>query len=123
MSAPRTVTVQTGDHGSVTLVEPFWCAWTTPGVARRADICHFGEETALVVPGLRGDVRIAGAYLTQWPFAEHDRQVRAAVQFDVEGEYDAARLAGLLDAIVAWAVGPMHSLHEQLLLLEGGDGS
>lgn len=120
-TAPHTVTVQTGDHGPVTIPVPPWCKWTTPGVSHRSDICHFGEEKALVVGTLRsGDVRVAAAHLIQWPFSILDRQVRAAVELDVQLEYDAASLAGLLDALAVWIVGPMHDLHEQLQRLEGG---
>ncbi|MGW2228174.1 DUF6907 domain-containing protein [Streptomyces formicae] len=112
----------TGDHGPVTLVEPFWCKWTTPAVGHRSDLCHFGEEQALVVPTLRsGDVRVAAAQLVQWPYSELDKQVRVSVELELELEFDAASLAGLLDALVTWSVGPMHALHEQLLLLEGGE--
>lgn len=120
--APRTVTVQTGDHGPVTMPEPFWCKWTTPAVSRRSDICHFGEEQALVVDTLRsGDVRVAAAQLTQWPFSLRDRQVRVAVELDVELEFDAASLALLADSLVAYAVGPLHGLIERLQLLEGDE--
>ena len=124
MSVPRTVTVQTGDHGPVVLPEPFWCNWTTPTVDYRSDICHFGQEQALVVSTpCCGEARIAAAQLTQWPFSVQDTQIRAAVELDNNHEFDAATLAGLLDALVVWAIGPMHALHEQLSLLEGGEPS
>lgn len=122
MSAPRTVTVQTGDHGPVEIPVPHWATWTTPAVDYRRDICHNGEEHAVVVDTpCCGEVRVAAAQLTQWPYSVCDREVLAAVELDNDHEYDAESLAGFLDALVVWAVGPMHALHEQLLLLEGGE--
>ncbi|MER5259730.1 hypothetical protein [Streptomyces sp. NPDC002855] len=124
MSAPRTVTVQTGDHGPVTLDEPFWCTGVHPPVDCRSDIVHDGEESALVIETpCHGPVRVAAAALLQYPFGLRDRQVRVLVEFDELHEYDAATLAVLADSLVAYAVGPLHGLIERLQLLEGGDGS
>ncbi|MFG2130508.1 DUF6907 domain-containing protein [Streptomyces sp. NPDC048751] len=123
MSASRTVTVQTDDHGLVTLDEPHWCLGEHPAEGYRADITHEGEEYPLVVPTpCHGEVRIALASLVQRPFSPYDARILAAVEFDELHEYDSASLAGLLDALVAWAVGPGHLLVERLQLLEGDGG-
>ncbi|MCI3930200.1 DUF6907 domain-containing protein [Streptomyces sp. AN091965] len=118
----RTMTVETGDHGPVRLPVPSWVTWTTPAVDYRSDICHNGAEYPLiVVTPCCGEVRVATAQLTQWPYSVDDTEVRAAVELDNNHEFDSESLAGFLDALVVWAVGPMHALHEQLQRLEGGD--
>ncbi|MCX5338117.1 hypothetical protein [Streptomyces sp. NBC_00140] len=128
MSDPRTVTVSTLDHGPVTLPEPFWCVGFHPPGGYKADIAHYGQEIALTAEtSCHGEVRVLAASLYQGPFSEHEtRNVAVAVEF---GDFDttdahsldAGELAGLADAMVAFAVGPLHQLIERLQLLEGGD--
>lgn len=121
-SGARTVTVDTSDHGPVTLVEPFWCRGEHPAEGYRADISHEGDEYPLVVETpCHGEVRIALASLVQRPFSPYEPRVLAAVEFDELHEYDSASLAGLADGLVAYVVGPLHSLIERLQLLEGGE--
>lgn len=119
----RTITVSTVDHGDVVLDEPFWCVAEHPGGVYRADVEHEGEEHPLTVDAMGGPVRVATASLYQRPFAERSTTaVVVTVDFDSEAnEYDSTRLAGLADALVAYAVGPLHSLIERLQLLEGGE--
>lgn len=121
----RIVTVRTVDYGDVVLKEPLWCVAEHPGGIYRADVEHEGEEYPLVVDTARGRVQVACASLYQRPLAEESsRAVVVAVEFDSEAnEYDSTALAGLADALVSYAVGPLHSLIERLQLLEGGDAS
>lgn len=123
MSDPRTVTVRTIDRGDVTAPEPFWCLGQHADGEYRADFNHQGEEHPLVVDTLHGQVEVATAALYQRPFAEDSSTaVVVTVEFDSESnEYDSTSLAGLADALVAYAVGPLHSLIERLQLLEGGE--
>jgi hypothetical protein len=123
VSDPRTITIPTLDHGPVTLPEPFWCAAEHLVDGYRADIAHEGEEHPLTVDAMDGQVQVATAFLYQRPFAERSTTaVVVAVDFGAEAnEYDAQSLAGLADALVSYAVGPLHSLIERLQLLEGGE--
>lgn len=128
MSEPRTVTVDTVDHGPVTLTEPFWCSGFHPPGGYRADIAHYGQEIALTVDTpCHGEVRVMAASLYEGPFSEHEaRGPAVAVELgDLDTgdahSFDAARLAGLADSMVAFAVGPLHQLIERLQLLEGGE--
>jgi hypothetical protein len=121
VSDPRTVTVRTLDHGTVTAAEPFWCLGEHADGEYRADFNHQGEEYPLVVDTLSGPVELATASLYQRPFAEESSTaVVVTVEFDSGAdEYDSTSLAGLADALVAYAVGPLHALIERLQLLEG----
>jgi hypothetical protein len=126
VSDPRTVTVNTSDHGPVTVPEPFWCCGSHPPGGYRADIAHYGQEIALTVDtSCHGELRVLSASLYQGPFSEYEtRNVAVAVEF---GDFDttdahsfnSTELAGLADATVAFAVGPLHDLITRLQLLEG----
>src|SRR3954466_5573523 len=103
------VTVDTLDHGPVTVPEPFWCVGFHPPGGYRADIAHYGQEIALTVDtSCHGELRVLSASLVQGPFSEYGtRKVAVAVEF---GDFDttdahsfnAAELAGLADATVAF---------------------
>lgn len=118
----RTITVNTGDHGPVTLVEPVWCTGEHPPVAYRADVEHQGQDVELTAQtACHGLARVALASLYQRPFSTHGtRAPVVTVEFDGDHEYDAESLADLADKLVAYAVGPLHSLTEQLQQLETG---
>jgi hypothetical protein len=124
----NTITVNTVDYGPVELPEPHWCVDVHPDGEYRADIVHYGEEIALVTDTTcHGQVQVLTAALYQGPFSERaTRDVVAAVEFgDPEmgdgHSLNAAELAGLADALVSFAVGPLHQLIERLQLLEGGE--
>lgn len=128
MTDPHTVTVDTIDHGPVTLPEPFWCVGTHPAGGYRADITHYGEEIALVVETpCHGPVRALSAALYQGPFSEYETtDVVVSVEFGDAETVDAHSfgsedLAAFADGLVSFAVGPLHSLIERLQLLEGGE--
>ncbi|MEU8891154.1 hypothetical protein [Streptomyces sp. NPDC048442] len=67
MTARRTVTVQTSDHGPVTLPEPEWCLGNHEASGYRADLSHTGPEHALAYD----DETLLVASLTQDPYATH----------------------------------------------------
>lgn len=120
MNDPRTVTVDTIDHGPVTVPEPFWCVGRHPAGEFRADLAHEGEVELLLADTRHGPVKVASACLYQRPFAEYTTQaVTVAVEFDATHEFDSASLAGLADSLVAWSVGPLHDLITRLQLLDG----
>lgn len=121
-------TVHTIDAGPVEFVEPFWCCGVHEPGGYRADIAHYGQEIALTVDTpCHGEVRVMSACLYEGPFSEHeDRGPAVAVELgDIDTNdahsFDVARLAALADSMVAFAVGPLHSLIERLQLLEGGE--
>ncbi|MFF6939961.1 DUF6907 domain-containing protein [Streptomyces lavendulae] len=123
MSAPRTVTVQTLDHGLVLLDEPSWCIAVHPDGNHRSGIRHDGAEYAATVdvPG-HGRVDFLKANLCQFPFAEHgSRDVKVAVEIDGEHpEFDAAGLGDLAAAITSHVLYGLLPLRARLQSLEEG---
>ncbi|MFE3580545.1 DUF6907 domain-containing protein [Streptomyces vinaceus] len=123
MSAPRTVAVQTLDHGLVVLEEPSWCVAVHPDGNHRSGIRHDGAEYAATVdvPG-RGRVGFLKANLCQFPFAEYgSREITATVE--IEGDYyefDAAGLGDLAAAITSHVLYGLLPLRARLHALEGG---
>ncbi len=118
----RSIVLDTLDHGPVSFPEPFWCLGEHADGVYRADIVHEGEDQPLTVAtSCHGLVQLGVATLVQHPFSESDPRVLVAVEFDEVHEYDAAGLAGMLDALVSWAIGPMHQLVERLQLLAGDE--
>ncbi|MFF7158099.1 DUF6907 domain-containing protein [Streptomyces sp. NPDC008139] len=70
MTASRTVTVPTSDHGPVTIPEPAWCTGASHrhGPVFRADIHHDGEPATITVDTTRGPMALMSLYLNQNPF-------------------------------------------------------
>lgn len=125
MTGERTVTVHTADHGDVTLPEPFWCLGVHPAEGYREDIEHQGEAIRLAVEtACHGQVQMLAFSLFQRPFSTHGPtgpMVSAELPEDWDWhEFDVARLSGLADSLVSFAVGPLHQLIERLQLLEDG---
>jgi hypothetical protein len=121
----RTVTVHTTDHGDVTLSEPFWCLGVHMAEGHREDIEHQGRPVRLTVDTpCHGKEQVLEAVLFQRPFSTHGPTgPLVAVEFTADlHEYDSGHLAGLADGLVAFAVGPLHQLIEQLTLLESDGG-
>lgn len=122
MSAPRTVTVQTVDHGPVVLAEPSWCGIEHRNGVHRADIHHQGTEhsASVDVPG-HGRVSFLTAFLSQYPCAERASQA-VTVAVEIEGEhydFDPAGLGDLAAAITAHALYGLLPLRARLQALEG----
>lgn len=122
MSAPRTVVVHTGDHGDVTIPEPFWCLGNHAAEAYRVDIEHQGEEIPFVIDtACHGPVELLKLSLFQRPFnPDSPRKPMVAVVLDDWHEFNSAQLADFADTLVAFSVGPLHQLIERLQLLEMG---
>lgn len=70
MTAPRTVTVLTSDHGPVTILEPAWCAGEHATGNRRDEIAHVGPSIDITVNTERGPMRLLELMLWQDPFAK-----------------------------------------------------
>jgi hypothetical protein len=121
VSAARTVTVHTIDHGPVTIPEPSWCLGVHTAEGYREDIEHQGQPVRLTVDTpCHGKEQVLEAVLFQRPFSTHGPTgPLVAVDFTADlHEYDSRHLAGLADDLVAFAVGPLHQLTEQLQQLE-----
>ncbi|MFJ4879335.1 DUF6907 domain-containing protein [Streptomyces sp. NPDC088745] len=121
MSAPRTVTVHTVDHGPVTIPEPTWCVGEHEAEAYRVDIEHQGAETvATVETACHGPVPVLSMALVQRPFSSTETRVMAAVYVDGEWhEFDAAGLNGLIATIWRFAVDDMPRMAARLVKLNG----
>jgi hypothetical protein len=71
MTARRTVTVQTGDHGPVTVEEHPWCtADHDAPLAFRSDISHFGPDIEIRVDSPRGTASVMSLCLAQYPYTQ-----------------------------------------------------
>lgn len=82
MSGRRTVTVETGDYGRVTVPEPEWCTGDHPSVDHRSDIAHFGTESGVPLRGYE----LLAVGLAAYPFAERAAR-RPYLTVDTGGEY------------------------------------
>ncbi|MGW0786486.1 DUF6907 domain-containing protein [Streptomyces sp. NPDC002913] len=112
MTAARTVTVPTLDHGHITIPEPAWC--TGHASARpeyRSDTGHTGAPHLLVYEG----AELGTAMLVQDPFAVHaDRSIKVLVDLGGNG----VSLAPTeLEALAASLVGYASTLRELALQL------
>ncbi|MFF0136747.1 DUF6907 domain-containing protein [Streptomyces sp. NPDC005227] len=123
MSAPRTVTLATVDHGDVTLTCPAWCnghAGHRPDTYR-ADITHNAAQVDLTHRG-----RTVGlAVISQSPFAERStRDIRASVVLSFEsgpGGFDAVVLYDLAAELDGHA-DTLRAVADQLDTLTAGGG-
>ncbi|MFM9656722.1 DUF6907 domain-containing protein [Streptomyces scabiei] len=95
MSAPRTVTVHTVDHGPLTLPEPSWCAGAHEDGGARVDITHVGTEHVLTLPTRRGPVVSLSVSLESRPFAGDSFLRRPFASVEVGGDVYPTGLAGL----------------------------
>lgn len=127
MSTPRTVTVQTVDHGPVTFTCPPWCTGDhhEQDGGYRADISHDSEKTPLTYNG----VRLGYLEISQAPFAEHaTRTVQGFVVVaygETYGQDTGLDPAGLYDlaACMDSHADKVRDLADQLTaLLAGGAG-
>jgi len=122
VSAGRTVTVQTLDHGPVMLDEPSWCAVEHRDGNHRSAIHHEGTEHAasIDVPGY-GRVKFLTAFLSQFPFAEFgSRDVTVVVEIEGEHhEFGSAGLGDLAAALTSHALYGLLPLRKRLQALEG----
>ncbi|MFD9221483.1 DUF6907 domain-containing protein [Streptomyces sp. NPDC060064] len=109
----KTVTINTRDHGPVTIPEPSWCTggFHQPGGAR-ADITHTSDDIPFNVETSDGPVTAMRAAFVRRPFAgtDPDRGVYVAVELDGEWHPSDPRQ---LDRIAAALV--IHSVHLRTL--------
>lgn len=69
MTAPRTVTVPTRDHGDVTIPEPAWCCGVGHDVPNlRAEIAHESDPIGITVGTARGPRSLLELMFWQEPF-------------------------------------------------------
>lgn len=106
MSAPRTVTIRTADHGPVTVPEPSWCLGQHRDGGARVDITHAGPDVVLTVPTRSGPATVLVTALESAPFAT-DPTARGPIMAVETGgtwcEAGPAELAGIADALTAHA--------------------
>ncbi|AIV35920.1 DUF6907 domain-containing protein [Streptomyces sp. CCM_MD2014] len=121
MSAGRTVTVRTLDHGDVTVPEPSWCLGRHDQDVYRSDIWHEGEEVPLLVTTpCHGRVPLLRATVVQKPFAT-DTAVRLAVGIDGEPhELSSHEVRGLSGELVSLGRG-LEWLADRVASFEAGD--
>jgi hypothetical protein len=105
----KTVTVNTRDHGPVTVPEPTWCTGDphqqgTPG-PRRSEIAHLGELVNVTVPTPNGDAVLLWLQLWQdafpeahWPMGDRTYAVATLAQ-DTSLSLDVPGLDQLADAM------------------------
>ncbi|MFI5803018.1 DUF6907 domain-containing protein [Streptomyces sp. NPDC051561] len=112
MSAVRTVTVHTVDHGPVTIPEPSWCRGKHASEAYREDIEHQGDEFRAWVPtACHGDVTALAMALVQRPFSPSERRTMAAVYVDGEWhEFDGSGLRFVAESVWRFAMDVMPQL-------------
>lgn len=74
MSAPRTVTIRTSDHGPVTVPEPEWCVGRHLPDEMRVDITHTSKMHGLNIDNSpHGPINLANACLGSEPFTADPR--------------------------------------------------
>ncbi|WP_432162328.1 DUF6907 domain-containing protein [Streptomyces tendae] len=123
MSAGRTVTVRTLDHGDVTLPEPSWCLGRHAQDVYQTDIWHEGEEVPLLVTTpCHGRVPLLTATVVQKPFAADDA-VHLAVDFGGDAhELSSREVRGLSGELVSLGRG-LEWLADRVAAFETGDAS
>ncbi|MFD7968598.1 DUF6907 domain-containing protein [Streptomyces clavifer] len=121
MSALRTVTVPTIDHGDVTLPEPSWCTGHDTALPEyRSDIGHVGAEHVLTYAG----IELGHAVLVQDPFVEHSgRDIRALVELGGNGlGLTPSEVDGLAAVLVDYAATLRHLARQLSAIRAGGEG-
>lgn len=102
----RFVTIQTSDHGALTIPEPPWCRGGHPDGGTRDEISHLGPSIDITVGTDRGPRRLVEAMLWQDPFPTPRNPHRTAVYVVVhllDGDhfgYDVAGLEGLATDLI-----------------------
>ncbi|MET8401407.1 hypothetical protein [Streptomyces sp900116325] len=123
MTAPRTVTVHTADHGDVTIPEPQWCIAPHDFEGYRVDIEHHGTRTPLLVPtACHGLAEALPVFFAWRPFSPTDSQIHAVIELDQWHEFDPAGLEAAAAALVEHAaVLRVHA--RELAALRAEDGA
>lgn len=112
MSAPRTVTVPTVEHGPIRLACPAWCLGHDQALQHRADIAHAGTEHWLTFEG----ETLLTAALSQDPYATNTEARRTGLYVEQTGyaaTLDPAEVRQLAAALTLHAM-HLRTLAEQL---------
>ncbi|MFE1882642.1 DUF6907 domain-containing protein [Streptomyces diastatochromogenes] len=123
MTAPRTVTVQTLDHGAVELRCPDWCTGEHEQDVHREDISHLGPDQPLTLPTRGGPVTNLVTALELRPYATDLFLRTVFVNVEIGADWYPTGLAGL-EAMADVLAEQAEQLREQarrlaLLLQEG----
>ncbi|MEW2177159.1 hypothetical protein AB0890_12620 [Streptomyces sp. NPDC005406] len=104
MTARRTITVPTADHGDVTVTEPDWCTADHTFEGYREDIEHSGATTYLAIhTECHGPTHTLPVTFVWRPFSPTDALIKAAIETDQAHEFDPAGLDRAADALVEHA--------------------
>lgn len=124
-AAGRTVTVQTLDHGEVTMPEPSWCTGhDRHPVGYRADVQHVGPITGFDVSVRGEEVDYMQASLAQRPFSAILRRT-PYVWLNVDGmdfEVEPTDLDAIAAQLVEHATLLRHTARSLSYLLADGGG-
>lgn len=112
MTAPRTVTVPTLDHGPVTLACPTWCLGHGPEPEHRIDISHVGTDEPLTLLTRRGRVVHLVTALESRPFVTDPFLRRPFVNVAIGGDWYPTGLPGL-EAMAAQLEADAEALRER----------
>lgn len=82
-----TVTLQTLDHGPVTLTCPVWCAGHENAPKYRADLGHVSADTLLEVPVDGGPVTLMTAVFERRPFATRPPGTGVFLNLEIDGQF------------------------------------
>lgn len=96
-----TVTLETRDHGDVTVPEPDWCLGEHVQSGYRADITHEGRIVAASVETDRGALDFLEARISHAPFAELQPEPYPVVSvvLDIEQEFAAEDIPQLIEGL------------------------
>lgn len=121
MTANRTVTVPTLDHGDIVIPEPAWCAGHTGKRPElRCDTGHTGPAHHVAYQGHE----LAYTALVQYPFSEHsDRGVGVVVELGQLGHRLTPDELDELAAVLVDYAGTLRHLARQLSVLQAEDGT
>ncbi|GGV06323.1 hypothetical protein GCM10010495_18080 [Kitasatospora herbaricolor] len=126
MSAGRTVTVHTSDHGPVTAPEPAWCTGRHEDGLHLVDLSHDGPETVLTVGAEHGDVGVMRLFLTRSPYSGRPENRRTSLVVEIGGDChrfrDDTALYALADTLAGHAV-ELRILARQLALILRVEGA
>ncbi|MFF2331855.1 MULTISPECIES: DUF6907 domain-containing protein [unclassified Streptomyces] len=120
MTEPRTVTLTTIDHGSVTLAEPAWCAGHAghlPGY--RVDLSHTGARRSFAF----GAATLMVAMLTQDPCATDPGRRGTALHVELPWYADTLDSGGVRQLAATLTVHAMYlrQLADELGALEAAE--
>ncbi|WJV47666.1 DUF6907 domain-containing protein [Streptomyces flavofungini] len=123
MSAARTVTVHTLDHGPITITCPDWCIGHEGPPQYRVDLSHFGPDRPLTLPTRRGPAIHLVTALEVRPYVDDSFLRLPFVGVHIGGDWYPTGLAGLeamADALTAQADALRDQARELAVILAGG---